>query len=135
MKIYKKRLITSILAAILVFCTATFFPCAASSDDFLEIGTQKSTSMTVSGKNYWGDISKGTKSGTIRAGYENAAGLTVTIRLYYNKGGAMTHVDRTSNSHGTSITYTPSNLSGKVSTVYGNHILSYNGAYRLYTRA
>ena len=71
----------------------------------------------------------------VRTGYENAAGLTVTIRLYYNNGGAMTHVDWTSNSHGTSITYTPSNLPGNVSTVYGNHILSYNGAYRLYTRA
>lgn len=54
MKIYKKRLITSILAAILVFCTATFFPSAASADSFLEIGTQKSTSMTVSGKNLLG---------------------------------------------------------------------------------
>ena len=127
-------MITSILAAILVFCTATFFPCAASSDDFLEIATQKSTSMTVSGKNYWGDISKGTKSGTIRAGYENAAGLTVTIRLYYNTGTRVTSTTTSSNNHGTSITYSPT-VSGTVLTVYGNHILSYNGAYRLYTRA
>lgn len=134
MKIYKKRLMTSILAAILVFCTATFFPSAASADSFLEIGTQKSTSMTVSGKNYWGDISKSTYTGTIRAGYENAAGLTVTIRLYYNTGTRVTSTTTSSNNHGTSITYSPT-VSGTVLTVYGNHILSYNGAYRLYTRA
>lgn len=134
MKIYKNRLINAILAVILVFCMATVFPSAASAEGFLEIGTQKSTSMTVSGKNYWGDISKGTKSGTIRAGYENAAGLTVTIRLYYNTGTRTTSTTTSSSNHGTSITYSPT-VPGTVSTVYGNHVLSYNGAYKLYTRA